>query len=338
MNMSGSSLEVQCVNMLRALSIDAVQAANSGHPGAPMGLASAAFVLWTGVMKHNPENPDWVDRDRFVLSGGHASVLLYNLLHLTGYGLSLDDIRNFRQWESKTPGHPEYGAAPGIETTTGPLGQGFANAAGMAMAERMLAARFNKEGHDIVDHYTYMTCGDGDLMEGVCCEAASFAGHHGLGKLICIYDDNRITIEGGTDITFTEDAAKRFEAYNWHVLKVEDGNNDLEGILKALEDSRAEKDKPSIIFLRTEIAYGSPNKQGSSGAHGSPLGDEEIKLTKKNLGCPEDECFCVPDDPLAFYRKCVEKGKNDGVTVWIRRTILYPGIGFSSPSPAVIGS
>lgn len=306
--MTDPAMDEKCVNMLRVLCVDAVQEANSGHPGAPMGLAPAAYVLYTKVMRHNPENPEWVDRDRFVLSGGHASALLYSILYLTGYDMSLEDIKNFRQWESKTPGHPEYGAAPGIETSTGPLGQGFANAVGMAMAERMLAARFNRDGHEIIDHYTYMTCGDGDLMEGVACEAASFAGHLGLEKLICVYDDNKITIEGETDITFTEDAAKRFEAYNWQVIRVSDGN-DPEAIFKAVEDARAEKKKPSIIFLRTQIAHGSPNKQGTSSAHGSPLGEEEVRLTKKNLGCPEDECFCIPDDPLEVFRSCVDRGK-----------------------------
>ncbi len=296
-----------CVNIIRTLAMDAIQKANSGHPGAPMGLAPAAYTLWTRIMKHNPKNPNWHDRDRFVLSGGHASMLLYSMLYLTGYDVSLEDIKNFRQWGSRTPGHPEYGHTPGVETTTGPLGQGVANAVGMAMAERHLAARFNRPGHEVIDHYTYVICGDGDMMEGIASEAASFAGHLGLGRLICIYDDNKISIEGKTEITFTEDVARRFDAYNWHVQKVEDGN-DLNAIDTAIKTAQAETGKPSLILLRTHIAYGSPNKQDSHEAHGSPLGDEEIRLTKKNLGCPENECFCVPDDPIASCRSCVDKG------------------------------
>ena len=299
--------EKLCINTIRTLSIDAVQAANSGHPGAPMGLAPAAYVLWTRVMKHNPKNPQWPDRDRFVLSGGHASMLLYSLLHLTGYDVSLEDLKNFRQWGSKTPGHPEYGHTPGVETTTGPLGQGVANAVGMAVAERSLAARFNRQDIDIVDHYTYVMCGDGDLMEGIASEAASLAGHLGLGKLVCIYDDNKISIEGGTDIAFTEDVEMRFKAYNWHVQKVNDGN-DTDAIFKALEAAKAETEKPSIIMLRTEIAYGSPNKQGTSDAHGAPLGEEEIRLTKKNLGFPEDKSFCVLEKTLSICRGCQNTG------------------------------
>jgi len=297
-----------CINTIRTLSMDAVQAANSGHPGAPMGLAPAAYVLWTKRLKHNPKNPGWFDRDRFVLSGGHASMLLYSVLHLTGYDLSLEDIKNFRQWESKTPGHPESSHTPGVETTTGPLGQGFANGVGMAMAERHLAACFNQSGHDIIDHHTYVMCGDGDMMEGITSEAASLAGHLGLGKLICIYDDNKISIEGSTDITFTENVALRFQAYNWQVLKVTDGN-DIDAILVALQSAKSETEKPSLIMLRTQIAYGSPNKQGTAGAHGEPLGKEEVCLTKKNLGCPEDALFCVPEGALNEYRKCVDTGK-----------------------------
>ena len=298
----------QCINTIRTLSMDAVQAANSGHPGAPMGLAPAAYVLWTRVMKHNPKNPQWPDRDRFVLSGGHASMLLYSVLHLTGYDVSLDDLRNFRQWGSKTPGHPEYGHTPGVETTTGPLGQGVANAVGMAMAERFLAGRFNREGKAIVDHHTYVMCGDGDLMEGISHEAASLAGHLGLGRLICIYDDNKISIEGSTELAFTENTALRFEAMNWHVQTVADGN-DVDAIYNALMAAKDETEKPSVILLRTHIAYGSPNKQDTADAHGAPLGDEEVRLTKINLGCPEDECFCVLEDPLKVFRKCVDTGK-----------------------------
>jgi len=302
------SVDEICINTIRTLSMDAIQKANSGHPGAPMGLASAAYVLWTKVLKHNPRNPDWPDRDRFVLSGGHASMLLYSLLYLTGYDLTLDDIKSFRQWQSKTPGHPEYGHTPGVETTTGPLGQGFANAVGMAMAERHLAAIFNRPGKEIVDHYIYMMCGDGDMMEGIASEASSLAGHLGLSKLICIYDDNKISIEGGTDIAFTENVAERFKAYRWQVLRVADGN-DVEAIEQALQAAKAETERPSLIMVRTHIAYGSPNKQGSAAAHGAPLGEEEVCLTKRNLGCRDDETFCVPEKALEIFRTCLDKGK-----------------------------
>ena len=297
-----------CVNAIRTLSMDAVQAANSGHPGAPMGLAAAAYVLWTRVLKHNPKNPQWVDRDRFVLSGGHASALLYSLLNLTGYKLSLKEIKNFRQWGSQTPGHPEYGHTPGVETTTGPLGQGFANAVGMAMAERHLAAVFNRGSQKIVDHHTYVMCGDGDLMEGIASEAASMAGHLGLGRLICIYDDNKISIEGSTDIAFTENVAARFRAYRWQVLQVKDGI-DLAAIENALTEARAEKDKPTLIALRTNIAYGSPNKQDTHGAHGAPLGVDEVRLTKENLGWPKNKKFYVPAEVRKAFGKCVDKGR-----------------------------
>ncbi len=297
-----------CINTIRTLSIDAVQKANSGHPGAPMGLAPAAYVLWTKVLKHNPQNPDWPDRDRFVLSGGHASMLLYSLLYLTGYDLSLDDLKNFRQWESKTPGHPEYAHTPGVETTTGPLGQGFSNAVGMALAEQYIATFFNRQDNEIIDHYTYMFCGDGDMMEGISSEAASLAGHLGLSKLICIYDDNKISIEGSTDIAFTEDVALRFKSYNWHVIKVDDGN-DIDSIKNALEESKAETKRPSMIMLRTQIAFGSPNKQGSSDAHGAPLGEEEVRLTKERFGFPVDDSFHVPEEVYDLCRECVEKGK-----------------------------
>jgi transketolase len=297
-----------CINTIRALSMDAVQKANSGHPGAPMGLAPAAYVLWTRVMKHNPENPGWLDRDRFVLSAGHASMLLYSLLHLSGYAVSLDDIKNFRQWNSKTPGHPEFGHTPGVETTTGPLGQGFANSVGMAMAERHLAARFNRPGHEIVDHYTYMICGDGDMMEGISSEAASLAGHLGLGKLVCFYDDNNISIEGSTDITFTEDVALRFKAYHWHILNVDDGN-DTDAIYNAIQAAKAQTGRPSLIVLRTHIAYGSPNKQDTADAHGAPLGEKEVRLAKKSLGLPEDALFNIPDAVRHHFTQCVEAGR-----------------------------
>lgn len=310
-----------CINTIRALCMDAVQKANSGHPGAPMGLAPAAYVLWTRVMNHNPENPGWLDRDRFVLSAGHASMLLYSLLHLSGYAVSLDDIKNFRQWNSKTPGHPEFGHTPGVETTTGPLGQGFANAVGMAMAERHLAARFNTPGHEIVDHYTYMICGDGDMMEGISSEAASLAGHLGLGRLICIYDDNDISIEGSTEIAFTEDVALRFKAYHWHILNVDDGN-DIDAIYNAIQAAKAQTGRPSLIVLRTHIAYGSPNKQDTADAHGAPLGEEEVRLTKKSLGLPEDTLFNIPDAVRHHFTQCVETGK-DAEAGWQEKFQAY---------------
>jgi transketolase len=316
-----ATIDEICINTIRTLSMDAVQKANSGHPGAPMGLAPAAYVLWTRIMKHNPENPGWLDRDRFVLSAGHASMLLYSMLHLSGYDISLDDIKNFRQWGSKTPGHPEFGHTPGVETTTGPLGQGFANAVGMAMAERHLASRFNRPGHEIVDHYTYMICGDGDMMEGISSEAASLAGHLGLAKLICIYDDNEISIEGSTDITFTEDVALRFEAYKWHILKVDDGN-DVDAIFNALEAAKAETLRPSLIITRTHIAFGSPNKQDTAAAHGAPLGEEEVRLTKKNLDWPEDVFFSVPEKALKKFRKCIETGKK-AESIWKQKYEAY---------------
>lgn len=301
-------IEKLCINTIRTLAMDAVQKANSGHPGAPMGLAPAAYVLWTKILKHNPKNPCWHDRDRFILSGGHASMLLYSLLFLTGYELTLEDIKNFRQWESKTPGHPEFGCAPGVETTTGPLGQGFANAVGMAIAERHLAAVFNRPDFNIVDHHTYVMCGDGDLMEGITSEAASLAGHLGLSKLICIYDNNHITIEGETDITFTENVTMRFRAYKWNFLEVEDGN-DTAAIFRAISDASNEKDQPTLIAVRTHIAYGSPNKQDSPDAHGAPLGEEEVRITKKALEWPEDKSFLVPEEVLNEFRKSLEKGK-----------------------------
>ncbi len=316
-----STTDELCVNTIRTLSMDAIQKAGSGHPGAPMGLASVAYVLWTRILKHNPKNPDWLDRDRFVLSGGHASMLLYSLLYLSGYDLSLDDIKNFRQLESKTPGHPEFGHTPGVETTTGPLGQGFANAVGMAMAERHLAANFNRPGHEIVNHCTYMFCGDGDMMEGIASEAASLAGHLGLANLICIYDDNKISIEGKTDIAFTEDVALRFKAYNWHVIKVDDGN-DVNAIFNALEAAKNEFARPSLIVLRTHIAFGSPNKQDTSDAHGAPLGEEEVRLTKRNLGWPEDTSFCVPEQALEIFRKCVDMGRK-AESMWHEKFRAY---------------
>jgi len=290
------------------LSADGVEKANSGHPGMPMGAAGMAYVLWTRFLRHNPLHPQWYDRDRFVLSAGHGSMLLYSLLHLTGYDLPLEELMNFRQWGSKTPGHPEYGLAPGVETTTGPLGQGFSNGVGMAIAERYLAAHFNQPGHVIVDHYTYVIVGDGDLMEGISHEAASLAGHLGLGKLICLYDDNHISIEGSTDIAFTESRTARFEAYGWHVQKVDDGN-DLEAIETAITEAQKETGRPSFIAVRTHIGYGSPNKQDKSVAHGEPLGTEEIRLTKENLGWPIEPPFFIPHEASTHFRQAVDKGE-----------------------------
>ncbi|MDQ7029831.1 MAG: transketolase [Ardenticatenia bacterium] len=305
--MSYTELDQLAVNTIRFLAVDAVQQANSGHPGMPMGAAPMAYVLWTRFLRHNPRNPEWPNRDRFVLSAGHGSMLLYALLHLTGYDLSLDEIRRFRQWGSKTPGHPEYRVAPGIETTTGPLGQGFANGVGMAIAERHLAALFNRPGYDIVDHYTYAIVSDGDLMEGISSEAASLAGHLGLGRLIYLYDDNDISIDGSTNLTFTEDVAMRFHAYGWHVLRVADGN-DLEAIEQAIAEARQVLDHPSLIIVRTHIGYGSPHKQDTAAAHGEPLGEEEVRLTKRNLGWPEEPPFYVPGDVAAHMGRAVERG------------------------------
>lgn len=296
------------VSTIRTLCMDTVQRANSGHPGAPMGLAPAAYVLFKRFLKQNPKNPSWIDRDRFVLSGGHASSLLYSLLYLFGYGLELEDLKNFRQWESRTPGHPEYGHTPGVETTTGPLGQGVANAVGMAIAERHLAARFNEEDGELIDHHTYAMCGDGDLMEGVTMEAVSLAGHLGLGRLILIYDDNAITIEGATDIAFTENVRTKFEAMNWHVVEVADGN-DLEAIQKAIQAGKDDVARPTLVKVSTHIAYGSPNKQDTSDAHGSPLGDEEIRLVKEFYGVPSDKTFYVPEAVLENCRKAIHFGQ-----------------------------
>lgn len=299
-----TNLDLLTINTIRSLCIDAVQKANSGHPGAPMGLAPVAYVLFKRFLKHNPKNPVWFDRDRFVLSGGHGSSLLYSLLYLFGYGLKIEDLQNFRQWGSRTPGHPEYGDTPGVETTTGPLGQGIANAVGMAIAERHMAAQFNKDNQELVNHHTYVMCGDGDLMEGVAQEAISLAGHLGLGKMILIYDDNSITIEGETDIAFTENVKAKLEAQNWHVVTVDDGN-DLEAIQKAIQAGKDAVSRPTLVQVKTHIAYGSPNMQDSSGAHGSPLGAEEIKLTKKFYGVPVDKDFYVPDEVLEDCRKAI---------------------------------
>ena len=304
----GMDIDRLCINTIRTLSMDGVQRANSGHPGTPMANAPLAYLLYTEVMQHNPRDPQWPDRDRFILSAGHASMLLYSSLYLTGYDLSLEELKCFRQWGSQTPGHPEYGYAPGVETTTGPLGQGFGNGVGMAIAERWLANRFNKPGLDIVDHYTYALCSDGDLMEGVASEAASIAGFLKLGKLIYFYDDNTITIDGHTDLAFSEDVGKRFEAYQWHVQHVDDVN-DLDKLRKAIKAAKAVKDRPSMIVVKTVIAYGSPNKHNTSEAHGSPLGEEEIKLTKKNLGWQWEEPFYVPDEALQHCRQAIVRGE-----------------------------
>jgi transketolase len=303
-----SELDQRCINTIRMLSVDAVQTANSGHPGMPMGAAAMAYVLWTRFLRHNPKDPTWPNRDRFVLSAGHGSMLIYSLLHLCGYDLSLEELQNFRQWGSKTPGHPEHGHTPGVETTTGPLGQGFANGVGMALAERYLAARFNKPGYQIIDHFTYGIVSDGDLMEGISHEAASLAGHLGLGKLIYFYDDNHISIEGNTDITFTENRTGRFEAYDWHVQNVADGN-DLPALEQAIVEAQNETNRPSLIAVRTHIGYGSPNKQDTAGAHGEPLGTEEIQRTKENLGWPQEPAFLIPDDVLAHFRQAIAVGQ-----------------------------
>jgi transketolase len=301
-----SDLQTLAINTIRTLSIDAVQKADSGHPGLPMGAAPMAYALWMNHLRFNPRNPKWANRDRFVLSAGHGSMLLYSLLYLTGYDLSLDEIKNFRQWGSHTPGHPEYHETPGVETTTGPLGQGAANAVGFALAEAYLASYFNRPGYNVVDHYTYALVSDGDLMEGVCAEAASLAGTWGLGKLIYLYDNNNITLDGGTDMTFTEDVSARFRAYGWHTIDVQDGN-DVEAILKAIQDAKAVTDQPSLISIRTVIGYGSPNKQGTSKAHGSPLGKDEIKLVKEFFGWPQED-FYVPGEALEHFREAVERG------------------------------
>ncbi|KPK00134.1 MAG: transketolase [Desulfobacterales bacterium SG8_35] len=307
MNMQNKSLDELCINTIRFLAVDAVQQANSGHPGMPMGAAPMAYVLWTKFMRHSPANPGWPNRDRFVLSAGHGSMLLYSLLHLTGYDLALDEIKNFRQWGSKTPGHPEYGDTPGVETTTGPLGQGFANGVGMAIAERHLAAVYNRPGHEIIDHFTYGIVSDGDIMEGISHEAASLAGHLKLGKLIYLYDDNKICIEGKCDLAFTDNTLERFNAYGWHVQQVESGS-DPEAIAKALEAARDETDRPSLIAVRTSIGFGSPNRQDTAKAHGEPLGDEERKLTKENLDWPQEPTFYIPEEALAHFRKCFDRG------------------------------
>ena len=313
--MPGNDLQSLSIDTIRTLSMDAVQKANAGHPGTPMSVAPMAYALWHRFLKHNPRDPKWLDRDRFVLSAGHASMLLYSLLYLTGYDLSLDDIKAFRQLDSLTPGHPEYGHTAGVEVTTGPLGQGFAMGVGMAIAERFLAARYNRPGFDLVDHYTYALCSDGDLMEGIASEAASLAGTLGLGRLIYLYDDNGISIEGDTDMTFLEDAGKRFEAYGWHVQHVDDGE-DVDAIARAIEAGRNETSKPSLIVIKTIIAHGSPNKAGLAETHGAPLGEDEVRATKRAYGWPEDETFRVPGEALEHWREAVARGEQSE-TAWL---------------------
>ncbi len=303
-----TELAALAVNTVRGLAIDAVQKAASGHPGMPLGAAPMAYALWTRHLRHNPRNPSWFNRDRFVLSAGHGSMLLYALLHLTGYDLSLDDLRAFRQWGSKTPGHPENTLTPGVEMATGPLGQGFSTAVGMAIAEKHLAAVWNRPGHEIVDHRTYVICSDGDLMEGVTNEAASLAGHLRLGKLICLYDDNEISIDGSTDITFTEEVGGRFEALNWQVIRLEDGMN-VDRVSRALDEAIGETARPSLIVCPTQIGFGSPNKAGKSASHGAPLGEEEVRLTKRALGLPEDTAFWVPESVLDHFRASLGRGE-----------------------------
>ena len=323
--MSNTDLDALCINTVRTLSMDAVQKANSGHPGTPMALAPLGYALFTRHLKHDPSDPHWADRDRFVLSCGHASMLLYSCLFMSGYGLTLEDLESFRQWGSKTPGHPEYGHAPGVETTTGPLGQGIGNAIGMAVAEAHMAATFNREGHGIVDHHTFFICSDGDLMEGVSHEACSFAGHFQLGKLIGFYDDNKITIDGSTDLTFTDDTAKRFEAYGWQVLHLADVN-DLDAIDAVVAEAKAETTRPTMVVTRTHIGFGSPKKQDTSAAHGEPLGADEIVATKLALGWPRpNESFFVPDEAVAHWRSQVTERGKQAHADWDARQKAYAG-------------
>ncbi len=316
-----NDLDQLCVNSIRVLAIDAVQKANSGHPGMPMGMAPSACLLWTRFMRYNPANPRWFGRDRFVLSAGHGSMLLYALLYLTGYDLTLDDLKHFRQLGSRTPGHPEYHLTPGVETTTGPLGQGFGNGVGMAIAAKHLAARFERGESGLFDHRIFAIASDGDLMEGVASEAASVAGHLGLGNIVYLYDDNHITIDGSTAIAFSEDVCARFDAYGWHTQAVEDGN-DLTAIAQAIENACAETNRPSLIRVRTHIGYGSPHRQDTSEAHGKALGVEEVKLTKKNYGWPLEPEFYVPDVAMAEFRKCRDRGAQFEAD-WNRRFERY---------------
>lgn len=315
-----SALDTLCINTIRTLSIDAVQKANSGHPGLPMGAAVMGYTLWTRFLRHHPANPGWADRDRFVLSAGHGSMLLYSLLYLTGYDLPLSEIERFRQWDSKTPGHPEFGLTPGVEVTTGPLGQGFAMAVGLGIAAHHLEQRFNRPGHSIVDHYVYVLCSDGDLMEGVSSEAASLAGMLKLGRLIYLYDDNNISIDGSTDLTFTEDVGKRFEAYGWHVQRI--NGEDMDEVSAAIEAAQNEKDRPSLIIARTVIGYGSPDKAGTAEAHGEPLGVDEVRRTKEALGWPTEPNFYIPHEALDEFRKAIPRGRQ-WEAEWNRRLDEY---------------
>ncbi len=305
---TATDLQQQAINTIRTVSIDAVQQAESGHPGLPMGAAAMAYTLWQYHLRHNPQNPAWINRDRFVLSAGHGSMLIYALLHLTGYDLPLDEIKNFRQMGSKTPGHPEYGLTPGVETTTGPLGQGGANAVGLALAEAFLADHFNRPGHPVIDHRTYAIVSDGDMMEGVFMEASALAGHWGLHKLTFLYDANKVTLDGQADMTFTEDIAARYQAWDWHVLRVTDGN-DTNAVDDALKAAQANTDQPTLIIVETVIGYGSPNKAGKSAAHGSPLGPDEVTATKQAYGWPTDTPFYIPDDALNHFREAVARGR-----------------------------
>ncbi len=307
--MSGKQeLEKKCINTIRFLAADAIEKAKSGHPGMPLGAAAAAFTLWTKHLKHNPKDPQWPDRDRFVLSSGHASMLLYALLHLTGYDLPLDEIKNFRQWGSRTPGHPEYRHVPGVEVTTGPLGQGLANAVGMAIAEAHLAARFNTDAGKPVDHFTYVMAGDGDMMEGVAAEACALAGHLHLGKLIVLYDDNQVSLAGSTGLAFTENIEMRFKSYGWQVQKVAAGN-DVRAIDRAIKKARKDRDRPSLICVQSIIGFGAPCKQGSCEAHGAPLGADELRGAKAALGWPAEPAFFIPEDVRKFFRKAISRGK-----------------------------
>ena len=316
-----SDLDDLCVNTIRFLAADAVQRANSGHPGMPMGAAAPAYVLWTRHLRHAPRHPDWFDRDRFVLSAGHGSTLLYALLHLSGYALTLDDVKAFRQWGSLTPGHPEGGVTPGVEATTGPLGQGVANAVGLAIAEAHLAARFNRPGHTVIDHHTWVLASDGDLMEGVAAEACSLAGHLGLGKLIVVYDDNRVSLAGSTGLGFTEDVAARYASYGWHTQHVADGNG-LDLVDAALEAARAAHERPSLVIVRTTIGYGAPHKQGSCEAHGAPLGPDEVRAAKKCLGWPVEPAFWIPPEAAARFATAVARG-DAAVRDWETRLRAY---------------
>jgi transketolase len=322
MTTATQTLDLLAIDTIRTLSIDGVQKANSGHPGAPMGAAPMAYALWTRFLRHAPTHPDWPDRDRFVLSAGHASMLLYSLLHLTGYDVTMEDLESFRQWGSRTPGHPEYGLTPGVEATTGPLGQGFANAVGMAIAEERLAAEFNRDGHEIVDHWTYTLCSDGDLQEGIASEAASLAGHLRLRKLVALYDDNHVQLDGPTAMAWSEDVVGRFTAYGWHAVHVEDGN-DIDAIADAIEDARAD-DRPSLIAVRTHIGFGSPNRQDTQKAHGQPLGADEVRLTKESYGWDPDRTFYVPDEARDLFRRAIPAG-DDLVAAWDRAFDAYAG-------------